>query len=240
MTSAAGKTNAGKEAATTGSAPGNAGTAGTSGAQFSGLQDAIEKGLKDRARTEAQALITNGAAPLDLVNQAVIPALNVVGDGFEKKTLFLPNLLMAAEAAQAAFGVIKDEMAKSPVKPAPGKKIVIATVKGDVHDIGKNIVKVILENYGFAVTDLGKDVSPETVVKAVQETGAKLVGLSALMTTTVPAMEETIKQLHAAAPDVKIMVGGAVMNEEYAKMIHADFYGKDAMASVRYAQEVLK
>ncbi len=207
---------------------------------FGKLQKAIEDGLKDRARTEAQALISGGAAPLDLVNQAVIPALNVVGDGFEKKTLFLPNLLMAAEAAQAAFGVIKDEMAKSLVKPAPGKKIVIATVKGDVHDIGKNIVKVILENYGFAVTDLGKDVPPETVVKAVQETGAKLVGLSALMTTTVPAMEETIKKLHAACPDVKIMVGGAVMNEEYAKMIHADFYGKDAMASVRYAQEVLK
>lgn len=207
---------------------------------FGKLQKAIEDGLKDRARTEAQALISGGAAPLDLVNQAVIPALNVVGDGFEKKTLFLPNLLMAAEAAQAAFGVIKDEMAKSPVEPAPGKKIVIATVKGDVHDIGKNIVKVILENYGFAVTDLGKDVPPETVVKAVQETGAKLVGLSALMTTTVPAMEETIKELHAVCPDVKIMVGGAVMNEEYAKMIHADFYGKDAMASVRYAQEVLK
>lgn len=207
---------------------------------FGKLQKAIEDGLKDRARTEAQALISGGAAPLDLVNQAVIPALNVVGDGFEKKTLFLPNLLMAAEAAQAAFGVIKDEMAKSLVKPAPGKKIVIATVKGDVHDIGKNIVKVILENYGFAVTDLGKDVAPEKVVEAVKETGAGLVGLSALMTTTVPAMEETIKQLHDEVPDVKIMVGGAVMNEEYAKMIHADFYGKDAMASVRYAQEVLK
>ncbi len=218
----------------------NASAGGNTGTRFSGLQDAIEKGLKDRARTEAQALITGGTAPLDLVNQAVIPALNMVGDGFEKKTLFLPNLLMAAEAAQAAFGVIKDEMAKSPVKSAPGKKIVIATVKGDVHDIGKNIVKVILENYGFAVTDLGKDVAPEKVVEAVKETGAGLVGLSALMTTTVPAMEETIKQLHDEVPDVKIMVGGAVMNEEYAKMIHADFYGKDAMASVRYAQEVLK
>ena len=121
-----------------------------------------------------------------------------------------------------------------------GGKIVIATVKGDVHDIGKNIVKVILENYGFSVTDLGKDVPPERVVSAVKETGARLVGLSALMTTTVPAMEETIKKLHEETPGVKIMVGGAVMNEEYAAMIKADFYGRDAMASVRYAEEVLR
>ncbi len=217
-----------------------AGAASPADPRFSGLQDAIEKGLKDRARTEAQGIIAGGAAPLDLVNQAVIPALNVVGDGFEKKTLFLPNLLMAAEAAQAAFGVIRDEMAKSPVKQEAAGKIVIATVQGDVHDIGKNIVKVILENYGFAVTDLGKDVPPETVVAAVKETGAGLVGLSALMTTTVPAMEKTIELLHQETPGVKVMVGGAVMNEEYAAMIHADFYGKDAMASVRYAQEVLK
>lgn len=174
-----------------------------------------------------------------IVNDAVIPALNNVGEGFEKKTLFLPNLLMASEAAQAAFSVIRENMAQGEGQDK-GEKIVIATVKGDVHDIGKNIVKVILENYGFSVTDLGKDVPPEKVVSAVKETGARLVGLSALMTTTVPAMEETIKKLHEETPGVKIMVGGAVMNEEYAAMIKADFYGKDAMASVRFAETVLR
>jgi len=206
---------------------------------ISSLSRAIEKGLKDSAADIAKELIKDGADPLSIVNDAVIPALNRVGEGFEKKKLFLPNLLMASEAAQAAFSIIKESMAERGGQDT-GEKIVIATVKGDVHDIGKNIVKVILENYGFSVTDLGKDVPPEKVVSAVKETGARLVGLSALMTTTVPAMEETIKKLHEEAPGVKIMVGGAVMNEEYAAMIKADFYGRDAMASVRYAETVLR
>ena len=204
------------------------------------LSRAIEKGLKDSAADIAKELIKDGADPLSIVNDAVIPALNRVGEGFEKKKLFLPNLLMASEAAQAAFSIIKENMTEKGEDGEQGEKIVIATVKGDVHDIGKNIVKVILENYGFSVTDLGKDVPPEKVVSAVKETKARLVGLSALMTTTVPAMEETIKKLHEEAPGVKIMVGGAVMNEEYAAMIKADFYGRDAMASVRYAETVLR
>lgn len=207
---------------------------------LSSLSGAIEKGLKERAADIAKDLIKDGTDPLLIVNEAVIPALNHVGEGFEKKKLFLPNLLMASEAAQAAFSVIKENMQGKDGGLDEGGKIVIATVKGDVHDIGKNIVKVILENYGFSVTDLGKDVPPERVVSAVKETGARLVGLSALMTTTVPAMEETIKKLHEETPGVKIMVGGAVMNEEYAAMIKADFYGRDAMASVRYAEEVLR
>ena len=207
---------------------------------LSELRVVIEKGLKDRASDIAKELVKAGADPLSIVNDAVIPALNSVGEGFEKKTLFLPNLLMASEAAQAAFSIIKENMVQGGDGQEEGAKIVIATVKGDVHDIGKNIVKVILENYGFSVTDLGKDVPPEKVVSAVKETGARLVGLSALMTTTVPAMEETIKKLHEETPGVKIMVGGAVMNEEYAAMIKADFYGKDAMASVRFAETVLR
>ena len=216
----------------------SAGDSAVSGnGKFEDLQNAIIKGLSNKAKTFTENYIKNGTDSLDIVNGAVIPALNVVGDGFEKKTLFLPNLLMAAEAAQASFAVIKDDMAKHG-SSTKGPKIIMATVKGDVHDFGKNIVKVILENYGYDVIDLGKDVAPEKVVECAKENDVKLVGLSALMTTTVPSMEETIKQLHEQSPDTKIMVGGAVMNEDYAKMIHADFYTKDAMASVAVAQEV--
>ena len=216
----------------------SAGDSAVSGnGKFEDLQNAIIKGLSNKAKTFTENYIKNGTDSLDIVNGAVIPALNVVGDGFEKKTLFLPNLLMAAEAAQASFAVIKDDMAKHG-SSTKGPKIIMATVKGDVHDMGKNIVKVILENYGYDVIDLGKDVAPAKVVECAKENDVKLVGLSALMTTTVPSMEETIKQLHEQSPDTKIMVGGAVMNEDYAKMIHADFYTKDAMASVAVAQEV--
>ena len=174
------------------------------------------------------------------MNREVIPALDHVGQGFEKKTIYLPQLLMSAEAAQAAFGQIKAfmEAHAGEQEQISRGKVVIATVQGDIHDIGKNIVKLILQNYGFDVIDLGKDVLPAAVVKAVQDTGAPLVGLSALMTTTVPAMEETIRLLHQKTPGVKVAVGGAVLTQEYADQIGADFYGKDAMATVRYALEI--
>ena len=164
----------------------------------------------------------------------IVPALDQVGAGFEKKTLFLPQLLMSAEAAKAAFEAVQDCLGTAGAQKRD-LSIVLATVKGDVHDIGKNIVKVLLENYGFPVTDLGKDVPPEAVLQAAKETGAGLVGLSALMTTTVPAMRDTIELLRRELPGCKVMVGGAVLTQEYADQIGADFYGPDAMASVRYA-----
>jgi 5-methyltetrahydrofolate--homocysteine methyltransferase len=157
----------------------------------------------------------------------------------KKETLFLPQLLMSAEAAKAAFEVLRAKMREKGETAKKGK-IILATVKGDIHDIGKNIVKVLLENYSFDVIDLGRDVSPETIVETARAQNVKLVGLSALMTTTVVNMEETIRQLHAALPDCKVMVGGAVLTPEYAKKIHADFYSKDAMGSVRFAQKVFE
>ena len=163
----------------------------------------------------------------------------MVGKGFEKGTVFLPQLLMSAEAAKAAFDVIKQQMADSGVVQEKKGKIILATVKGDIHDIGKNIVKVLLENYSYDVIDLGRDVPPETIVETALAQQVKLVGLSALMTTTVPSMEETIRQLNAADPTIKVMVGGAVLTQEYADTIHADAYCKDAMASVNYAGQVL-
>lgn len=201
------------------------------------LQTAIEKGLKDDARIVTQSLAET-EAPLDIINTELIPALNRVGDGFEKGTVFLPQLLMSAEAAKSAFAVLKDRMDSSGEIQEKKGTIVLATVKGDIHDIGKNIVKVLLENYSFDVIDLGKDVPPETVADTVVEKNIKLVGLSALMTTTVVSMEETIRLLREKAPWCKVMVGGAVLNQEYADMIGADFYGKDAMQSVHYAQKI--
>ena len=168
----------------------------------------------------------------------MIPALDRVGKGFEKGTIFLPQLLMSAEAAKAAFEVIKAKMdAKGQVQEKKGT-IVLATVKGDIHDIGKNIVKVLLENYGYEVLDLGKDVPPERIVDETVRRKVRLVGLSALMTTTVPSMEETIRRLRTAAPWAKVMVGGAVLTEEYARTIDADMYCRDAMASVNYAEGI--
>lgn len=202
------------------------------------LKMMIQKGLKEDAVSATRALLTE-KEPLDIINQFLIPALDEVGKGFENGTVFLPQLLMSAEAAKKAFSVLKENMTQSAEMVSEKKKIILATVKGDIHDIGKNIVKVLLENYGFEVIDLGKDVLPEIIVEKALEHDVKLVGLSALMTTTVVSMEETIKLLNEKKPDCKIMVGGAVLNQEYADMIHADFYGKDAMQSVYYAQRIL-
>ena len=202
------------------------------------LFEAVRRGLKAEARAAADAALTM-REPLDVVNTSLIPALDAVGDGFEKGTVFLPQLLQAATAAQAAFESIKAKIAASGQAQGSKGKIVIATVKGDVHDIGKNIVRVILENYGYDVLDLGRDVAPERVVEAVRQTGAKLVGLSALMTTTVPNMQGTIEALHAAGLDCKVMVGGAVLTPDYARNIGADYYCKDAKASADLAKQLL-
>ncbi len=201
------------------------------------LGNSIIRGLKDQAGAAVRDLLET-KDPLDVINGCMIPALDVVGKGFEKGTLFLPQLLMSAEAAKAAFEVIKDKMAKSGQQQEKKGTIILATVKGDIHDIGKNIVKVLLENYSYDVLDLGKDVPPELIVETAVEKHVMLVGLSALMTTTVPSMEETIRQLRVAAPWAKVMVGGAVLTQEYADTMGADQYCRDAMASVNYAESV--
>ena len=201
----------------------------------SDLQKAIIKGLKEQAAVITKELLKI-VDPLDIVQNEIIPALDIVGKGFENKTVYLPQLLMSAEASKAAFEQIKNSMQGE--KNASKCTFVIATVKGDIHDIGKNIVKLLLENYGFNVCDLGKDVPPEDIVKKTVELKAPIVGLSALMTTTVPAMEETIKMLRKDAPWCKIVVGGAVLTKEYADMIGADKYAKDAMETVRFAEEI--
>ena len=201
----------------------------------SGLHYAVTKGLKERA-AQLTAELLAVREPLAIIQEEIIPALNEVGTGFENKTVYLPQLLMSAEAAKAAFEQIKSAM---PSGSSGGKcAFVLATVKGDIHDIGKNIVRLLLENYGFDVTDLGRDVPPEAIVEKTVALHAPIVGLSALMTTTVPAMEETIRQLRIHAPWCKIMVGGAVLNPEYAAAIGADFYTKDAMEAVRCAERI--
>ncbi len=196
------------------------------------LHKAVFKGMKESAVYSAKELLKT-VDPLEVINSHIIPALNEIGADFEAKKAFLPQLLMSAEAASAAFEEVKAVMHKT---ESEGNGVILATVKGDIHDIGKNIVKVMLESYGFTVHDLGRDVSPESVLEAARKYNCKLVGLSALMTTTVPAMAETIKLLHENESDVKIMVGGAVLNKEYAEMISADFYGADAMEAVRIAK----
>ena len=217
---------------------GGSGKADGSGSAISAsLAESIERGLKESAYQAVTELLKT-LEPLVIINEEMIPALDRVGKGFEKGTVFLPQLLMSAEAAKAAFEVIKEQLAKSGREEEKKGKIILATVKGDIHDIGKNIVKVLLENYGYDVIDLGKDVPPELVVETAVEQAVKLVGLSALMTTTVPSMEETIRQLQKAAPGTKVMVGGAVLTEDYAKTIGADRYCRDAMASVNYAESV--
>ena len=203
---------------------------------YAPLMKAVEKGLKGEAAAQTRALL-EAKEPLELVDEALIPALDIVGNKYEKGTLFLPQLLQAASAAQSAFEEIKTAIAKKGAANESKGRIVIATVKGDVHDIGKNIVKVILENYGFEVIDLGRDVPVETVVNTVREKNVHLVGLSALMTTTLKSMEETIAALHEAKLDCKIMVGGAVLTPEYAKKIGADWYAKDAKRSADIAKE---
>ena len=220
-----------------------------------GLSAAIRRGLRDDARSAAAAMLAAGEKPLAVIEKGIVPALEEVGRGFEKGSVFLPQLLMAADAAGEAFGVVRSEMkSKSEVEQrnltnsAVGLRaststnypIVLATVKGDIHDIGKNIVRALLENYGFDVIDLGRDVAPEKIVEAARKSDAALVGLSALMTTTVGAMAETIRQLKAAGLRAKTVVGGAVVTQEYADSIGADFYAKDAMRTVRIAESLAK
>ena len=220
---------------------GEAPTTGASAAAISSerdyaseLQRAICQGRRESAQSLTRSLIKE-QPPLTLVEEEIIPALNTVGIGFEQGRVYLPQLLMSAEAASSAFEVIKEALPAESRGDRP--RIVLATVKGDIHDIGKNIVKLLLENYGFSVTDLGRDVSPETVVAETLRLHAPLVGLSALMTTTVPAMEETVRLLHERAPFCRVMVGGAVLTEEYASAIGADGYAKDAMGAVRLCEQ---
>ena len=197
----------------------------------------IEKGMKADTVVAVEKLLQEHTE-MELVNDFLIPALDKVGQGFEKGTIFLPQMLQAATAAQAGFDIVKTKLAESDKETVSLGQVVIATVKGDIHDIGKNIVKVIMENYGFQMIDLGRDVPPETIVETVKEKNIKLVGLSALMTTTLKSMEETIVAVKEAAPDCKVMVGGAVLTADYAEKIGADYYCKDAMKSVEAAQEV--
>ena len=208
----------------------------SSGPSSALLKTAILRGLISAAEKETAALLAEGAEPLSLIDEVFVPALNEVGAAYESGRLFLPQLLMSADAAKAGFALLQRALPES--GQAKKGKILLATVKGDIHDIGKNIVKVLLENYAYDVIDLGKDVAPERIVSETLRQHIPLVGLSALMTTTVPSMEETIRQLRAAAPQVKIMVGGAVLTQDYADRIGADAYGKDAMAAVRYAESV--
>lgn len=196
------------------------------------LKEAIMRGLTDVATARAREAL-KAQAPLVIIEQEIIPALNEIGAGFEAKTVYLPQLLQTAEAASAAFDVLKEPMT---TEHTTDNKVILATVKGDIHDIGKNIVRVLLESYGFKVIDLGRDVTPEVILQGALENQCKIVGLSALMTTTVPAMEETITLLHQTDPSIRIMVGGAVLTEEYAVQIGADFYGRDAMEAVHIVQ----
>ena len=206
------------------------------------LGAAIRRGLRDDAAKSAGEMLAGGASPMEVIEKGIVPALEQIGVAFEKGTAFLPQLLMAADAAGDAFAVVRKSLGSSS-RGGSGdgaRPIVIATVKGDIHDIGKNIVRALLENYGFDVIDLGRDVAPETIVERARTTNAGMVGLSALMTTTVGAMAETIRELKAAGLDAKTFVGGAVVTQEYADSIGADFYAKDAMQSVRIAERVLR
>ena len=220
-------------------APAAGAAGGTKETEAKGLRRAVVKGLCKEAANLTRSALEEGRDSLDLVKEEIIPALDEVGQGFEAKKIFLPQLMMSAEAAEAAVAEIKKKAGNRDAQASKGI-VVLATVKGDIHDIGKNIVKLLLENYGFTVADLGKDVPPETVLEAVERLHAPICGLSALMTTTVPAMAETVKLVHEKAPWCKIMVGGAVLTEEYAREIGADGYGKDAMASVRLAERYMQ
>lgn len=205
--------------------------------EASQLQRAIAKGLKEQSASLTGGLLES-VNPLSVIQNEIIPALDTVGKGFEEKTVYLPQLLMAAEAAKASFEVIKASMSSESDVTREIGPVIIATVHGDIHDIGKNIVKLLLENYGFNVIDLGKDVPPEDIVDAVIKAHAPVAGLSALMTTTVPAMQNTIELLHKKAPWCKVIVGGAVLNEDYARKIGADKYARDAMETIRYAEKI--
>lgn len=209
-------------------------TAARTTAEEGTLQHAILKGLSESAERITETLLQT-TPPLEVINQQIIPALNAVGADFEAGRAYLPQLLMSADAASAAFARVKEKL--PPANKDEGRGMILATVKGDIHDIGKNIVAVLMESFGFTVYDLGRDVPPETVLEAVKDTNCRLVGLSALMTTTVPAMEETIRLLREYDPEIRTVVGGAVLTQEYADSIHADFYAKDAMETVRYAEK---
>jgi len=232
-------------ASTTAAGAGTTGAAGASSAssastepQAGTLQHAVIHGLKDDAAKYTEQFLSGGMQAVDIIDKHLIPGLDYVGKRFEQKKMYLPQLLMAADAAKSAFAVIKDYLEKTGQKGEPKGTCIVATVHGDIHDIGKNIVKVLLENYDFNVIDLGKDVPPEVVVEACKKDHVELVGLSALMTTTVPAMKATIELLRKECPWAKACVGGAVMTQEYADSIGADFYGKDAMDTVKFAQKV--
>ena len=198
----------------------------------------MKKGLREEAKLRTKELLET-REPLDIIDGILIPALDAVGADFEKGTLFLPQLINAAGASQEAFAVIKERIASSGGASVSKGKVILATVKGDIHDIGKNIVKVLLENYGYRVIDLGRDVPPERVVETAVREDVKLVGLSALMTTTLRSMEETIRQLRRSGHDCKVMAGGAVLTESYAMEIGADYYARDAKRSADIAREVL-
>lgn len=202
------------------------------------LKNSIIKGLRDNAEIFVRDLLKT-KKPLEIIDEYIIPSLNEMGKSFEEGTAFLPQLLMSAEAAKTAFEMIKSELMSSGSSRNKKMKIILATVKGDIHDIGKNIVKTLLENYDFDVIDLGKDVLPELIVEKAKENNVRLVGLSALMTTTVPSMAETIRLIRKTLPECRVVVGGAVLTEEYAKMINADKYSKDAMETVRYAESMM-
>ena len=209
----------------------------TDGKPLPDLVYAVENGLKAEAVKSASAMLEN-TDPMEIINGSLIPALDAAGEKFEKGKIFLPQLILTAGAAQACFEIIRERLSADGADTASKGKIVLATVKGDIHDIGKNIVKVLLESYGFTVIDLGKDVAPEAVLKAAVENNVKLVGLSALMTTTLGAMAETVALLRENFPDCRIVVGGAVLTEAYAKQIGADYYAKDAKQSVDIASVV--
>lgn len=201
------------------------------------LEDAIIRGkITAAARAASELLIS--LQPLDIINKHLIPALDIVGRGFEEKRFYLPQLLMSAEASKAAFTEIRAKIEKDGGKQEMRGAVILATVKGDIHDIGKNIVRALLENYGYAVIDLGRDVPVHAIIEAAVKHSARLVGLSALMTTTVPAMAETIRLLRKTLPECKVAVGGAVLTQEYADMIGADFYGRDAISMVGIAKKV--
>ena len=234
VTQASGETallGSSRQASSSGAASGTA-----QGNGLSRLSEAVLKGLSDSAANEARLVLASGRDPLAVVSGDLIPALDMVGKKYEAGKLFLPQLLMSADAAKAAFDEVKSAMQGRSAETRG--RMILATVKGDIHDIGKNIVRVLLENYGYEVLDLGKDVAPELIAETAIREDISLVGLSALMTTTVVSMEETIRLLREKKPDVKIVVGGAVMNREYADSIGADYYAKEAMDTVRYADSI--
>jgi 5-methyltetrahydrofolate--homocysteine methyltransferase len=203
--------------------------------ETSELYNSIRRGIKFDAAYQAKIALEQGKPPLEIINDDIVPALEIIGKGFESGTIFLPQLLMAADSAGAAFDVVRSAMPSDEVSDKG--KIILATVKGDIHDIGKNICRALLENYGFKVIDLGRDVAPETIVETAKREQVRLVGLSALMTTTVNYMAETIKQVHSQVPNCKVTVGGAVLTADFAASINADFYTKDAMELVRLAEK---